>query len=502
MHNVLRIVIIVYLIFVFFNIIASGDSLIKNFLYFSLTIIGVGGLYYGGAKISSFKFYGTCIKILWIFWFVIQSIYIMAVASTYNSDAHAMHVLADLIQEKTVLEEGNFYFDYITRYVNNIPLAILEIEIIKLIRYFCADISFEQECIILSYVAACFADLAILFITKTSKELGGECAELISFILGLLMIGISEPATIFYSDIVALWTVPFGIFFFIRMLKSVQKIRAVNILLIGFISMGILIKPQVIIFWIATLMIGIIYSLKREDKSKIRKLVFLSILVLVVYRLENTMVEQWTYSNIASKEYIQDHEFIFLHYINMGLNDNSMGAYDGDDVTLTWNTVGKGEKIEYYYTSIQNRIASKGIKGLLIFWNRKLIDAVKDGSFSAPGIWKGEIINSSGIALIIQYYLMPKNEGWQHGIGVIIQNIYLLLLLFSAFAVCVNLYRKQNELLYDIVGLSVIGDFLFIISFEQNPRYMYVMLPGMITVFSTTISRINYICRRGRNYNN
>ncbi|WP_207638019.1 hypothetical protein [Butyrivibrio sp. FC2001] len=491
MLGIIRLLVIAGLLFCIFNIVAPeyyfSLPVYKEVISIALSAVVLLAISYFVNKIKGKSVYKIFRIIMWVIWIMIQVVYIYVSYSTYNADAAAVREIVNAyLSPDKVLVEGNFYFDYLCRYVNNIPIVILEYIVIRAARVLGFAMSLESECLLLCILAGVFADLAILFTSILTNKLAGKDASTIAFLLSVFLVGLSEPATILYTDIVSLWTIPASWFFILCAFDYEGKKRITFVILSSVIaSIGILFKPQAIIVLIAAFVISIVFALlKKELKGKKYILLFV-IVSLLLYKAEGGIVDNWTYGHIASKEYIEDHEFVFWHYLNMGLNDEHKGAYYAPDVDLMWNTIGKQEKKEACIASIRNRLDSRSFNELIMFWKEKVVGAIHDGSFSAPTIWKGDLINTDARYVGIQDILIPKNGGWTRGIGRIVQTLYVLLFGAVLVSICMNIIRGNKsgiirKLFTDIVGLSILGDLLFILLLEQNHRYLYIMLPLMI----------------------
>ena len=74
-----------------------------------------------------------------------------------------------------------------------------------------------------------------------------------------------------------------------------------------------------------------------------------------------------------SQEYFENTEFSYLHWMNMGLNEESMGGYSLEDVEATKAIVGKKNKSAALKESIKDRLSAFGFGGYLKFLNGKVI---------------------------------------------------------------------------------------------------------------------------------
>lgn len=502
MMIIIRIVVIFFI--TFFGIKICGSIFVgfdKPLYVFVLAFLVIGILAY--VMILPKKIKGNRLFLTFFtMWCIFQIIYIFNIYCKFTSDLAAVQTIADMyVLGDGSLTEGNWYYDYISWYPNNVPIVFIEIGIIRLLRLL-GIYNIQCETLALSLFAGLLADLAIYFTAESARLLTkNEWVRIPTLMLGILLIGFSEPAAILYTDILSLWTIPFGIVLVIKMLDKsrelvINKSMIIYVILISLVwGGGILVKPQVIIVVIATFMVGIIYSLCKCNERKVILLVLIGCCSLLCYRVEKVMVDNWAYTHIAPKEYFDDHRFLFLHYINMGLNPDSNGFYSEDDVNLMRNTLGVEEKKEVLLSSIRSRLKEKGFLGTVKFMVNKVAMIINDGNFSDPYIWRGEFYNESEIAKKIQSYCVEGGEGWYDGLGIVIQITYLISLLLSVIGVILNFFSKGNfreRVFIDVEGLALFGGVLFIMLFEENKRYFYVMVPILVIGFVLVFKNLNY----------
>lgn len=435
----------------------------------------------------------TC---LWVGWFVIQYVYVWGTYSIASSDCWVVHNFAfDFVRNSNVYV---WYIEYFSMYSNNILLGIISIVMQKLIPFSCMN----DVWLFTSLLACILADLAIYWALKMIIYNFGEQYYEITFLLACILIGLSEEATILYSDILSLWTLPFAGFYIGKSIKENDiRRKYINYLYTGLaLGFGSAIKPQMLIFlfaWIIMLLIQI--GIQKIDA--LRPILLGIIVCIVLCAGLSDIGKRWFCNAIISKyeehsqEYFENTEFSYLHWMNMGLNEESMGGYSLEDVEATKAIVGKKNKSAALKESIKDRLSAFGFGGYLQFLNGKVIYALQNGSFSEGVVWKGTCINNAQTAKKLQKCFLSTSSHWKYGAAVLIQITYLGCLWLSNVNAIVDFKTKKSNFMVQIAQITLLGDIMFLALFERNMRYFFSVLPLLIFL---AISGLNQFSKQKR----
>lgn len=441
-------------------------------------------------------------------WFIIQGLYIYSTYSQTDSDAYVVNCLAwDLTHN---IEIESFSWEYFARYQNNIPLLFLYTICYKVIG---GLFSFEESWIVLAVAAALFADLAIYWTVQLSNVVCKRNENLIFPLLcGILLIGLSEEGSIFYTDIVSLWLIPCSLYFLVLAFDK-KKSPLRNIVISGAIlGIGGTFKPQVFIVAIAVLIVYglafIHYKLVHSFNFSIKNLLIFLLLIFITYFVFSNICTTWYISVLPEqyngRTYLEEQKYPSLHWINMGLNYSTYGAYSPDDVMFTGSISGIDAKNAALLESIQHRLQELSISDLFAYENKKVVLTIQNGSFSQEMTWKGILLNNSSLALKLQPYFVSIYDEWKNGIGIIIQILYILIIILCLYVIYKYL-RTHNLLEYLLIqsmSVSLIGVICFIVLLEQNIRYFYSMIPILIVLSSKGIEFIISNNRFAKDANN
>lgn len=477
--------------------IKSSDSLFSSV---PVTKIGLFAIVLSAIALSCFRYHKarnllkTNYRLILFFsialWIFLQLLYIYSTYSKTDSDAYVVNLLAWNLTHD--LESGEFFWQYFARYQNNLPLLALTSVFYRLTGHL---FSYENSWIVLAVISGLLADLAIYWTVKLSAAVSG-CKEagLFSFICAVLLIGFSEQGTIFYTDIVILWTVPCSLYY-LYLAFDLHKKTAQNVLLSGtIIGAGGLFKPQIFILPVAVFIVRGLLSLHSKQRDLLRPtaryLLSFFAVISAAFLLTSNACTSW-YASVLPEEYngktyLTEQKFPSLHWINMGLNKTTYGAYSLEDVNFTGNIIGIQAKKEALYESVMQRLEDMSLPDLLLYENKKVVSALQNGTFSQGMVWKGTLLNDSSFAQKLQPHFVSIYPQWKHGIGLLEQLSYLFCLLLSLYLICRDI--KSGAWIFDptvqIMNVALIGAVCFIALLEQNMRYFYSMIPILIVLSS------------------
>lgn len=431
--------------------------------------------------------------------FALQAIYVWAVYSQVDSDAYVITYIAYHFAQGDLAALEGFWREYLAVYTNNIPATAVLTAVFSV---WMPD-TLEQTWLLLSVIAAVLSDIALLFIFKLVKTVVNETAAIVAMVLAIASISLSEPSTILYSDIMALWTTPAALYAITRgRMGDKQYIGAAGVLL----AVGSWIKPQSLIVTIA---VGIILILEwmGEPGKEQRKLVgkrgallvgcFL-IVLLGLSAITNAAV------NLIGKEYVGQNEMPAIHFVAMGLNPETNGAYSEDDVVDMKSTVGHEAKMDLCRSKISARLKDMGLLGLLRHIDGKLVHGAGNGTFTSGREWRGILLNDSLQAVRIQNWTVVYETKFQEFTSVWVQCGYLFMLVLSLHSAIYALSDKRREteptqwFLTNVCRIAMIGTVLMLVVLERNLRYMYAVLPCMVFLTAYDLKKISDELRQKR----
>lgn len=485
----------VQIIFVSYLNAKNTSLAVRAFAYIILLSCFLGSVIFfsrkvkGLAKRSRLLVMGIC-----LLWFFIQGLYIYSTYSLTGSDTYPVNWLAWNIAHD--IESEMFYWYYFARYQNNIPLLAICSGFYSLVK---GLFEFEDSWLILTIIAALLANLAIFWTVKLSYIICPKKNIFFPLICAILLIGLSEEGTIFYTDITTLWVIPCSMYLCVLAFDMDKNPKRNSIFAGMVLGIGGALKPQVLIVAVAILIVRgltFIHCLCNKQKIQLRCFLHLFIALLVSYCFLSQASTAWYVSVLPEqyngKTWMDQEKYPVLHWVNMGLNASSYGAYSVDDVVFTANISGIEAKNEALLESIQKRLQPLSVKELFLYENQKVCYALQNGSFGQGMVWKGTLLNNSSLAIKLQPYFVSIYPQWTAGIGLLVQIVYLFLLVLCLLAVCAYLLSRTwfEQKTVQTMAISLIGAVCFIVLLEQNMRYFYTMVPVLISLSSKAVELI------------
>lgn len=417
-------------------------------------------------------------RLLWCIWLFVQILYIWGTYSQPSSDCLAAHVFGFDLANASVIDP--WYVEIFAIYSNNILLVMVSWFLLKVIPLACIN----DVWLVTSVLAGIFADITVYYTVKLVARKYGEKFYAVSFAALCLLIGLSEEASILYSDILSLWTIPFAVY---KLEYGTTDGKWINYILAGAaLGVGVALKPQIAIFLIAWAIVSAIeYCIRNPNARKMIPTFAVVALCLCTYRALSGTSMRWYCNEMNARfeedamQYIEDHSFPMLHWMDMGLNSRG-GTWNTEDVQKLKEIVGKENKNAFLEQSIRQRFSEMGIEGWGRFANRKVVFALRNGSFSQDLVWKGICLNNQRLAKETQKYFVTTSESWRNGLGVLIQMTYMLCLVGAVWNAIANLIKKKYDTLELTAEITLIGDVIFLALFECNIRYFYSVLPLLI----------------------
>lgn len=392
-------------------------------------------------------------KILLVLFLTIGVLQIILIVNTYFYTSWDVKVIRELVN--TYVKTGTVKEDY---YLSVYPNNILLTAILAFIR----KLPFIGKYYITTLIINAFlVNISGVFAALTIKNLKNSKAAIIGYIIMLPLVLLSPWINIPYSDTFALPCVTLLMYLY----SKDKKLK--DYVLIGFVSfVGYKIKPTVIILLIAIIIIEFISNIKNINKQTIKKYLKIGG-VFIVGIVCGVLINKASAIYLRFKPVSYAKPFTFIHYLAMGQNDETLGAYSQQDKD---DTIIYGKRNDL--SKIKNRVLSRNFSQTVSFYSKKTLLNFNDGSFSwgldgTPSFFykKSKAPNNFAKFLRQIYY----DDGKYYDLFLQVQNyIWLIVLLLCPFII-----KKDNNKKEFVIMLSIFGLVLFLTLFEPRTRYMY-----------------------------
>ena len=403
--------------------------------------------------------------------FVMQLIIIIFAYFYTDWDAGLVNSLADQSAKGTEwLGDG-----YLSIYPNNIIL----IAIMKAIK---SIPLLGGHYVVLLAISALCVNLAGLFTCLTVKELSSKKSAVLSTIIIALLVVLNPWFMIPYSDSFAI-LIPILMFYIY--IKNKKWWRFAIISAMGVV--GYFIKPTVAIMLIAIFAIEIITKKPKITKTLIKRALFVGGAITYALLLKPAAAQYIGFRQNPSIQPIS-----FVHYLAMGQNERTCGAYLQEDV----DEYRKGTEFEF--KKFCNRIAERSFSENLDFFAKKTLLNFDDGTFAwgKEGTFYASVPERNNIVTdIISSYYYSNGKNYKI-FNYIRQALWIFVLFFGAFL----FFKDNNSKEKHVLALALIGVTLFVTLFEARARYLYCYAPIFIVCATLGYRNLcHYVANRRKN---
>ncbi len=457
---------ILILLFFFGNIdyINQRNYLLSNiFSIIFIIIIFFIFFFFKNIKDFSNKKYYIVLAILSLVLFFVQMFVEVYGYFTPTWDAgHLLRTVEHFLNYKVIND-----MEYMTRYPNNTMLTFMLILFRNIPFFGNSNFIFLFFNSLLVNISAIFTSLTVKNLTHNNRY------ALSSYIFLIPLVVLSPWILVVYSDTFAL-VFPILVLY----IYTKDKKDCYDYFFICLLSLfGYYIKPTVIIVLLAIIIVELLTNLRRIlnfrkwNLKVVLKNISLSLLgFLVVFSINaaaRVYVEYYQVPNVV--------EFKLVHFIAMGLNEETQGIFNGSDVDDSIK-YGMNQNID----KIKKRLSERSLKEHLDFFSKKTLVNYNDGSFA----WGKEgafFLNVKKQSHPIKKFInnIFTHDGSFYKVYLLIAQWFWLTLLFY-IPFCVKKANSKKEL---VVMLTLIGITLFLTLFEARARYLYCYSPIYVVAF-------------------
>lgn len=322
-----------------------------------------------------------------------------------------------------------------------------------------------------------------LLLFKIVNHISKPFTAYLTWFIFALFIGVSPWMGIIYTDALGL-IMPTAILYVYLKSKNGKRSHLKWLCLGGLIYFGYNLKPQIIIVGIAIIIVEILGCCKNFSKQTI-KLSLKKYLAFVIA----VCISAAVYANLLLPsiqiEINDESAFGVVHFIKMGLNSKTDGAYLRSDVDFSSGFETKEERNAANLKVIKERISDYGVVGLVKHTIKKTLVNFGDGTFAwSEGVSfykeKHDDINDFASPALKSIY---HKDGKYYDIYItLMQLVWISVLLLSAGITAYCFLGKNPNPIISIFTLSIIGLTLFSTIFESCARYFFIYSPFFVVV--------------------
>ena len=467
---------------------AGKQQVLNPVLLTGLAVVFEIGLYWLARKIRGpDEHLMRCVVIAAGLFFLIQVVLVATYFFRTGWDVRGIIKAAEGLANGDTFDEG--ITEYLSQHPNNILLVFLFSKVFSFGHAIGAGGGITYFSVLV--LQCCISALTGIFTYLSAFRLTGSRATArFSYVIYLLLIGLSPWVSIPYSDSMGLLFPVFVLWLYLQK-PTRTAVKRIKWAAIGFLAyIGYKIKPTVLLVLIALLLVEAGDSICRKNGKNFAKGAGLALSGLV---LAGSLIF------FAQRDFAYqldpEQRFGVAHFLAMGLNEERMGVWSGDDVNFSASFHTKRERDLADLNLARQRIHDMGIAGVTSQFARKTLTNFNDGTFA--WMQEGDFFwvtyeRTDPLSGFVRsfYYADGSNVRVFRNTG---QAIWLSVVLF-AVTVC---FTKPNKEISAWI-LSLIGLMIYGMLFEARARYVYIFAPVFIVCavygFQMTIERFRMRC--------
>lgn len=373
------------------------------------------------------------------------------------------------VQVSSFLAGQKKFSDYFIYGANNIPITLLFTGIGKVVNYIGLN---QYLTLILNIIQCLFFDITIIstfFLLRWSNK---KVEATLFLFLVTLFLPISIYISYLYTDLISACLSILGLLCFYLSI-SIKKNNVLFMFGSGILeALAYLIKMNLVIMTIGIVIIGLLEIKNWKKLVKTFSIFIISFLLIAIpYNLSLNRIDHF------SPQQINRSSFPYSFWINVGLDKNTNGQFDGELWNSGNNIVDWNSRNNFYLTNIKNTFESNNTKQFIKLYLAKTNIMYSQGDL-------GTAAKKFGISKKMGGFYQVISGAYNDTYIIYIQVIYLVILIFCLIY-CINRFidREKSALpnYMDFLAIFFIGIYMFhIFMWEVMPRYSFVSLLAIL----------------------
>ena len=331
--------------------------------------------------------------------------------------------------------------------------------------------------IMLPIFGAAGINLSCFFATLSLGRLtGSRRAALFGFGLSTVFVLLSPYVSIAYSDSYAVLFPVLTLFLCLTRLRPALKWFLMTLVS----AVGAVMKPTVLIFWIALVLCeGLRLCARLPWKGKdFKRMAAIGAVILLGF-LPNLLLQN-TAKTMLSGSPNPEGQLPLTHYLMMGFNPDTYGGNSPEDETFSRSFETLEERKKANVDKTWERLTAMSLPKAAQFFSVKMYKSYNSGTFA----WNGSFLpmetprRSDGLSVFLRSIYYNNGEYNSLFIG-IYHTLWLGILTLCAFAF-LGAGKSQPQL--PVLALTLLGLSGYLMLFECWPRYLFLYAPFFVIV--------------------
>ena len=356
-------------------------------------------------------------------------------------------------------------------YLSENPHQVFMVFILTIIKKISNHFGIQDMYYFSVMVGTLCVNMTCVLITLVVKNIKGRYYAFCTFVSAAIFLALSPQSSVPYTDVYVMVINAIVIYLYTWKGKAV-RFKWLVISIMAFI--GYYVKATAIICFISIGICEFLKSLKMEVHIGAKRIAKGIFIILISY-IFSSVIASFGVHYIGFEQDINK-EFTPLHYAMMGLNEESTGIWNSDDVQYSASFDNLSDRQKANFKVIKERIQEKGLVGLLLFEYKKLIMNYNDGTFffgkeGGAMLWKSDAPNHTASEILRYYYFRKGNKVMND-----VLQVQWLMILMMALAATWSFVKKFSDIEF-VLAVTVVGITLFTLMFEGRSRYLLLYTP-------------------------
>lgn len=375
----------------------------------------------------------------------------------------------------------NFSLAYFSTYPNNLTLLYTLTFFYKIGAIF-FPLNPHIFVIILTNLCVCISVfLATLCIYKLTKN---RLITILGMGIGILLTALSPWIEIPYTDALGMIFPIAAVFCYLFVEKKLLRCFLITL----FCTIGYFYKPTILIFLIAFVILGLCSELAKLIKKEFspKRFAFLALAMIIgagcSYGADKILLLQ------NDLQLNKNLEKSMTHYFMMGLNTDTDGCFNGDDVAYSDSFPDVKSRKQANIDLSVKRLKKMGAGGYLQHLIKKNLATYNDGTFAygREGNFYASIPEENGSLDHTLRHIFYMG-GTHYPILATMEHIlWLFVLIGICFCIIPGTKEPYGE---NYIALALLGVSLFLLLFEGRARYLYQFSPLFVVLAAVGLKR-------------
>lgn len=450
----------------------AGLSTVSNQVLFLLSLAGISALFWVRAFTGKGSMGAWKLRALFAGVLAVQLIIARSCWYKMGWDISVVYTTAEELARGVELSNPTYF----ALCPNNAPLTILQF----IPMWLAVKIGLAVPFVVLPYIDAVLLNLSAYFAVRCTQAITeSKVSYFFALVVSIGWIALSPYILYPYTDVFSILFPVLALYVYLRVKHPVFKWFLVSLLCF----FGASIKPTVLIFMIALVILGVCRFLTKRDVSW--KSALCIVAAVIIGMLPGKIWQDQTTAYLAGSA-TPEGQLSETHYLMLGMNGDTFGGHSPDDVTFSQSFETLSERRSANLARAWERLTERNLFENVKFFSVKAYKAYADGSFASHSSFlELEVPKRTDPISTFLRSLYHKRGSLMPACQNIAQWLWLMILTLCVMA-CI---RGRSHPAVALLALTLLGATAYLLLFEVWPRYLFLYAPFFVILASLALDK-------------